>query len=79
MDGQLILAAIRDKLPQFGPEFLEQNTVVELSRDDKLFGLYRLRHCKDGRGRNGSYEGEREVGHWRYRSEDGTPQGSEAR
>lgn len=39
MDGQLILAAIRDKLPQISPEFLEQNTVVELSQDDKLFGL----------------------------------------
>lgn len=39
MDGQLILAAIRDKLPEMGPAFFEENTVVALSQDDKLFGL----------------------------------------
>ncbi|HEY1089592.1 MAG TPA: DUF2326 domain-containing protein [Burkholderiaceae bacterium] len=39
MDGQLIVAAIRDKLPDISTDFLKQNTIVELSQDDKLFGL----------------------------------------
>lgn len=39
MDGQLILAAIRDKLPDMGGTFLKDNTVVELSQDDKLFRI----------------------------------------
>lgn len=39
MEGQLILAAIRDKLPDMGPTFLKDNTVVELSQDDKLFKI----------------------------------------
>lgn len=39
MDGQLIVAAIRDKLPDISPDFLKQNTIVELSQEDKLFGL----------------------------------------
>lgn len=39
MDGQLVVAAIRDKLPDISDDFLKQNTVVELSQDDKLFGL----------------------------------------
>lgn len=39
MYGQLILAVIRDKLPDISPEFLVQNTILELSQDDKLFGL----------------------------------------
>lgn len=39
IDGQLILAAIRDKLPELSPEFLRQNTVIQLSQDDKLFGV----------------------------------------
>ena len=36
---QLVVAAIRDKLPDISDDFLKQNTVVELSQDDKLFGL----------------------------------------
>lgn len=39
MDGQLILAAIRDKLPGISDTFLDENTIVELSQDDKLFGV----------------------------------------
>jgi uncharacterized protein YydD (DUF2326 family) len=38
-DGQLILATLRDKLPSMPKEFLDQNTVLELSYDDKLFHL----------------------------------------
>lgn len=39
IEGQLILAAIRDKLPEVSPTFLKDNTVVELAQDDKLFGI----------------------------------------
>lgn len=39
LDGQLILAAIRDKLPGIGEDFLEDNTILELAQDDKLFKL----------------------------------------
>lgn len=39
LDGQLVLAAIRDKLPGINETFLEENTILELSQDDKLFGL----------------------------------------
>jgi uncharacterized protein YydD (DUF2326 family) len=38
VDGQLILATLRDKLPpQLPKDFVERNTVLELSQDDKLF------------------------------------------
>lgn len=39
LDGQLVLAAIRDKLPGISETFLEENTILELSQDDKLFGV----------------------------------------
>jgi uncharacterized protein YydD (DUF2326 family) len=39
LDGQLVLAAIRDKLPGIRETFLEENTVLELAQDDKLFRL----------------------------------------
>lgn len=39
LDGQLILAAIRDKLPGISETFLVENTILELSQDDKLFRL----------------------------------------
>lgn len=39
LDGQLVLAAIRDKLPGISETFLEGNTVLELSQDDKLFRM----------------------------------------
>ena len=39
LDGQLVLAAIRDKLPGISETFLEENTVLELSQDDKLFRM----------------------------------------
>ena len=39
MNGQLIVAAIRDKLPNISTDLLKENTIVELSQDDKLFGL----------------------------------------
>ncbi len=39
LDGQLVLAAIRDKLPGISETFLEENTILELAQDDKLFGL----------------------------------------
>lgn len=39
LDGQLVLAAIRDKLPGVSETFLEENTILELSQDDKLFQL----------------------------------------
>jgi len=39
LDGQLILAALRDKLPGISEEFLEENTILDLSQDDKLFRL----------------------------------------
>jgi uncharacterized protein YydD (DUF2326 family) len=39
LDGQLILAAIRDKLPGISATFLEENTILELAQDDKLFRL----------------------------------------
>ena len=38
-DGQLILATLRDKLPPMSPEFFKENTILELSDDDKLFHL----------------------------------------
>ena len=39
LDGQLVLAAIRDKLPGISETFLEENTILELAQDDKLFRL----------------------------------------
>ena len=39
LDGQLVLAAIRDKLPGISATFLEENTILKLSQDDKLFGM----------------------------------------
>ena len=39
LDGQLVLAAIRDKLPGINDTFLEENTILELAQDDKLFKL----------------------------------------
>lgn len=39
LDGQLVLAAIRDKLPGVTETFLEENTILELSQHDKLFRL----------------------------------------
>ncbi len=37
--GQLILATLRDKLPQMPADFVAHNTILELSHGDKLFGL----------------------------------------
>ena len=37
LDGQLVLAVIRDKLPGISESFLEENTILELSQDDKFF------------------------------------------
>lgn len=39
LDGQLVLAAIRDKLPGISETFLDENTILELAQDDKLFRL----------------------------------------
>jgi uncharacterized protein YydD (DUF2326 family) len=39
LNGQLVLAAIRDKLPGISDTFLGENTILELSQDDKLFKL----------------------------------------
>lgn len=39
LDGQLVLAAIRDKLPGISETFLEENTILELSQDDRLFRI----------------------------------------
>jgi hypothetical protein len=38
-DGQLILATLRDKLPTMDDDFIEENTILELSQADKLFGI----------------------------------------
>jgi uncharacterized protein YydD (DUF2326 family) len=39
LDGQLVVATLRDKLPTMPDEFLEKNTILELAQDDKLFRL----------------------------------------
>jgi len=39
LDGQLVLATLRDKLPTMPGEFIRENTILELSQDDKLFRL----------------------------------------
>lgn len=39
LNGQLILATLRDKLPRMPGKFLQDNTVLELAQDDKLFKI----------------------------------------
>ncbi len=39
IDGQFIVATLRDKLPTVSSEFIIANTVLELSSDDKLFRM----------------------------------------
>lgn len=39
LEGQLILATLRDKLPLMPDGFIEKNTVLALAHDDKLFHL----------------------------------------
>lgn len=39
VDGQLVLATLRDKLPTMSAEFFKGNTILELGDDDKLFHL----------------------------------------
>lgn len=38
-ENVLPAAAIRDKLPRISKTFLEENTILELAQDDKLFRL----------------------------------------
>lgn len=37
--GQLVVATLRDKLPKMDRQFVEKNTVLQLSQEDKLFGF----------------------------------------
>jgi uncharacterized protein YydD (DUF2326 family) len=39
IDGQLVVATLRDKLPLLESDFVSENTILELSQDDKLFRL----------------------------------------
>lgn len=39
IDGQLLLATLRDKLPPMPSKFIADNTVLELSQDNKFFGI----------------------------------------
>ncbi len=39
LEGQLILATLRDKLPQLTPQFLKENLALELGHDDKFFRI----------------------------------------
>jgi uncharacterized protein YydD (DUF2326 family) len=39
LNGQLVVATLRDKLPTMPDKFLEKNTILELAQDDKLFQL----------------------------------------
>jgi uncharacterized protein YydD (DUF2326 family) len=39
LNGQLILSALRDKLPTMPDNFIGENTILELAQDDKLFNL----------------------------------------
>lgn len=39
IDGQLIIATLRDKLPDMPKDFIEENTIVALSQEDRLFRL----------------------------------------
>lgn len=38
-EGQFIVATLRDKLPSMHPQFIADNTVIELSQEDKFFLL----------------------------------------
>lgn len=37
MNGQLILATLRDKLPPMPTDFISENTILQLAQDDKFF------------------------------------------
>jgi len=39
LNGQLVLAVLRDKLPPMPDNFVQENTILELAQDDKLFRL----------------------------------------
>lgn len=39
LNGQLVLATLRDKLPEMPKAFIAENTILELAHDDKLFKL----------------------------------------
>lgn len=39
IDGQLIIATLRDKLPEMLEDFLDDNTILELAQDDKLLHI----------------------------------------
>jgi uncharacterized protein YydD (DUF2326 family) len=39
LKGQLIVATLRDKLPEMPEGFVANNTILELSQDDKLFAM----------------------------------------
>ncbi len=39
VDGQLIIATLRDKLPVMPKGFVKENTILELSQDDRLFRI----------------------------------------
>lgn len=39
VSGQLVLSTLRDKLPTMPDNFIADNTILELSQDDKLFRL----------------------------------------
>ena len=39
LEGQLVLATLRDKLPLMPQRFIEENTVLTLAQDDKLFRI----------------------------------------
>jgi uncharacterized protein YydD (DUF2326 family) len=36
-DGQFVIATLRGKLPELDDEFIKENTIIELSQNDKLF------------------------------------------
>jgi uncharacterized protein YydD (DUF2326 family) len=39
LNGQLVVATLRDKLPTMPDKFFEKNTILELAQDDKLFHM----------------------------------------
>lgn len=39
INGQLILATLRDKLPKMPGNFISENTILEISHEDKLFRI----------------------------------------
>jgi hypothetical protein len=39
LNGHLILAVLRDKLPSMPGNFVKENTILELAQDDKLFRM----------------------------------------